>query len=32
MLGSHIVLVTLQRGLQLVLSNTIRIDDTNNHS
>ena len=28
MLGSHLVLVTLSRGLQLVLSKTLRIDDT----
>jgi hypothetical protein len=28
MLGSHLVLVTLYRGLQLVLSKSIRIGDT----
>ena len=28
MLGLHLVLVTLHRGLQLVLSKTIRIGDT----
>ena len=31
MLGSHLVLVTLYRGLQLVLSKTIRIGDTKYH-
>ena len=28
MLGSHLVLLTLRRSLQLVLSKTIRIGDT----
>ena len=31
MLGEHLVLVTLYRGLQLVLSKTIRIVDTKYH-
>ena len=31
MLGSHLVLVTLYRGLPLVLSKTIRIGDTTYH-
>jgi hypothetical protein len=31
MLGEHLVLVTLYRGLQLVLSKTIRIGDTKYH-
>ena len=31
MLGSHLVLVTLNRGLQLLLSKTIRIGDTKYH-
>ena len=31
MLGSHVVFVTLHRGLQLVLSKIIRIGDTTYH-
>ena len=31
MWGEHLVLVTLHRGLQLVSSKTIRIDDTKYH-
>ena len=31
MLGKHLVLVTIYRGLQLVLSMTIRISDTTYH-
>ena len=31
MLGEHLVLVTLYRNLQLVLSKTIRIRDTQYH-
>ena len=31
MLGQHLVLVTLHRGLQLTLSKTIRIGDTKYH-
>ena len=31
MLGQHLVLVTIYRGLQLALSKTIRIGDTKYH-
>ena len=31
MLGQHLVLVTLYSGLQLVLTNTLRIGDTKYH-
>ena len=31
MLGQHLVLVSLHQGLQLVLSTTIRVGDTNYH-
>jgi hypothetical protein len=32
MLGSHLVLVTLYRNLQIVSSKTIKIGDTNYHT